>query len=438
MQSLTQNLPEWISKPLNRIKLLRDSNVVRHINVFKLAIKGFNEDRIQIRAGALTYLSVLSIVPVIAMIFGVAKGFGLDERLQTELQRSLAGQEEVLKFVIDASEKYLLNAKGGFIVGIGSIILIYTVMKLLSSIEVSFNHIWQIKKSRVLSRKISDYISLIFIAPILIIVSSSVNIFLNEQVEISSEAFPLIGYLGTFLGFIISLIPLLLIYLVFTLLYIVMPNTKVHFLSGLIGGIIAGTAFQLLQWGYIKFQSLLTGYGAIYGSLAALPLFLIWMRSSWLIVLFGAEVSFAKQNIEHYEAESESIDISNHLKRAVLLVVAREIFMQFKNALPPLTTDQLSERLNLPIRLVREIVSDMMETNLLSEIVTENVKENAYQPAQDINTLTVSSILEILDKKGKDNIREMSGKELDKMIKIVDDFSTLSQKSNYNKLVVEI
>lgn len=438
MQSITQNLPNWLKGPAERIKLLRDSNVIRHINVIKLAIKGFSEDRIQIRAGALTYLSILSLVPVLAMIFGIAKGFGLDDMLQRELQRSLSGQEEVLQFAMDATDKYLLNAKGGFIVGIGAVVLIFTVMKLLSNIEVSFNHIWQIKKSRALSRKISDYISLIFIAPLLLIMASSVNVFLSEQIKSSAETFPLVGYLGTFLGFFISLIPLILIYLVFSLMYIVMPNTKVHFLSGLIGGIIAGTAFQFWQWGYIKLQTMLTSYGAIYGSLAALPLFLIWMRTSWVIVLFGAEVSFAKQNIAHYEAESESIDISNHLKRAVTLVILREIFVQFKNALPPLTSEQLSERLNLPTRLVREVVNDLTDTKILSETVTNNVKENACQPAQDIHSLTVSAVLEKLDKKGRDTIREMSGKDLELMTKVVDDFSDLSKKSTYNKLLTEL
>jgi membrane protein len=196
--------------------------------------------------------------------------------------------------------------------------------------------------------------------------------------------------------------------------------------------------FQLLQWGYIYFQGLLTGYGAIYGSFAALPLFLIWMQTSWLIVLFGAEIAFANQNIEHYEAESESINISNHMKRAVTLMILKEIIINFKDGLQPETAEQLSNKLDFPVRLIRDIIYELLETGIISETITKNVKENAYQPAQDIEHLTVGHVIELIDKRGTDNLRTENLKSLEKMTKVIDGFSSEIKNSKNNKLVHEL
>lgn len=411
--------------------------LVRQIKIFRLAFKGFTEDRVQLRASALTYYSILSIVPLIAMVFGIAKGFGFETFLEEELLARFEGQEKVLEWILTFKDRYLSQIKGGLIAGIGIVVLLWSVMKLLGNIESSFNDIWQIKKARVISRKMSDYVSLIVITPMLLFISSSVSIFLTDQIKSTSEL-PLMGYVSTWLVNLIGLAPLILIWLVFTLLYIIMPNTKVNFKSAVIGGIIAGTMFQLLQWGYIYFQGMLTGYGAIYGSFAALPLFLIWMQTSWLIVLFGAEVAFANQNIEHYEAESESIDISNHMKRAVTLMILKEIILNFKEGNQPETAEQLANRLDFSVRLVREVIYDLLETGILSETVTKNVKENAYQPAQDIEHLTVGYVIELIDKMGRDNLRTENLKSLEKMTKVIDGFANEIKNSKNNKLVHEL
>jgi membrane protein len=411
--------------------------IVRQIKIFRLAFKGFAEDRVQLRASALTYYSVLSIVPLIAMIFGIAKGFGFEAFLEEDLLSRFEGQEKVLEWILTFKDRYLSQIRGGLIAGIGIVVLLWSVMKLLGNIESSFNIIWQIKKARVISRKMSDYVSLIVITPMLLFISSSVSVFLTDQIKSTAEL-PFMGYVSGWLVNLISLTPLVLIWLVFTLLYIIMPNTKVTFKSALIGGIMAGTMFQLLQWGYIYFQSMLTGYGAIYGSFAALPLFLIWMQTSWLIVLFGAEVAFANQNIEHFEAESESIDISNHMKRAVTLMILKEIVLNFKEGNQPETAEQLANRLDFSVRLVREVIYDLLETAIISETVTKNVKENAVQPAQDIEQLTVGNVIEMLDKRGRDNLRTENLKSLEKMTKIIDGFANEIKNSKNNKLVHEL
>jgi membrane protein len=412
--------------------------LIRQAKIFTLAFKGFYEDKVQLRASALTYYALLSIVPIVAMAFGIAKGFGFEIWLQEKLLTSFTGQEVVLQWVLTFVEKYLSNVKGGVIAGFGLVLLLWSVMKLLGNIENSFNEIWQIKKERQISRKLSDYISLVVIAPILLFVSSSVTVFLSEQIQSSKEVLPLIVYLGPLLSTLIAGIPYILIWLVFTLLYIIMPNTKVQFKSALIGGIIAGTIYQVVQLCYINIQSLTSSYGAIYGSFAALPLFLIWMQTSWLILLLGAEVAFANQNVEHYEAESESHDISNHLKKTVALMVMKEIVVNFKKGNHAATADQLANALDFPVRLVRDVIYELLDTGLISETLTKNVKENAYQPAIDVQKITVGYVIEILDKLGKDNLRTENNTELAKVMKVVDGFMEELKQSKNNKVVDEI
>ncbi len=442
MANRLKRIRQFIEKGIWSISLKdrhpRKKFLIRQLRIFLLAIRGFTEDKVQLRASALTYYSLLSIVPIVAMAFGIAKGFGFQERLETELATNFKGQEVVLDQISRFAENYLTHIKGGIIAGIGLVVLIWTVMKLLGNIERSFNDIWQIKKSRVFTRKFSDYLSLVVVAPILLLLSSSVTVFLVEQVQNSAQKFPLLGYLGPVLTSLVSLIPYILIWLVFTLLYIILPNTKVNFKSAMIGGIIAGTMFQLLQWGYIHFQSLLSGYGAVYGGFAALPLFLIWLQTSWLIVLFGAEISFANQNVEHYAGEVESLNISNSYKRTLSLLITRQIVYNFVKGVTPMTAEELANKLDVPVRLVREIIYELLDVGIVSETMTENIKENAYQPAIDTGMLSVGFVLNRLDNRGNNQMGVRSSQELKEIKQILDSFDESMEKSSNNKLVKDI
>jgi membrane protein len=411
---------------------------IKQVRIFSLAVRGFTEDRVQLRASALTYYTLLSIVPIAAMAFGVAKGFGFDGKLTTYITQSFESQKDVSVWILGFADKYLSNIKGGVIAGIGVVILLWTVMRLLSNIELSFNDIWEIKKARAMSRKMSDYISLVIIGPILIVAAFSINIFLKQQVANSAEAFPLLGYIGPILSALLTLLPYVFIWFVFMLVYIIMPNTKVTVGSAFIGGVIGGTMFQIFQLIYINFQSVLFNYGEIYGSFAALPLFLVWMQISWLIVLFGAEIAFANQNVDHYEAESELFNISKHMKSAVTLLIVREIAINFRESKPPLTSSDLANVLDLPIRLIRDIVYELTDVGIITETVTNNVKDNAYQPATDTDNLTTSYVINALDRRGNDKISTEHTKNLKKVNAIVDSFAEEIEKSKNNKLLVDI
>ncbi len=386
---------------------------LRQLRIILLATRGFRENRIQLRASALTYYSMLSIVPVAAMVFGIAKGFGFEKRLETELKTMAAEREElaeVLEYVINFANSMLENINSGLITGVGLVMLLWSVMKVLGNIESSFNAIWQIHKPRAFIRKFSDYLSMMLIAPILFFLSSTITVFLSNA--ISGDGV-LANQLNALLQFLVQLIPYGLIFLLFTTIYVVMPNTKVNFKYGLYAGFIAGIIFQLTQSVYFHFQSEAVRAGAIYGTFVTLPLFLIWLQISWLIVLLGAEISFAYQNIEKYEFEHEALQVSPYNRRMLTFLVMHTIVKKFQHGASPLTTPQIAHDLGIPIRLVREIIYDLTKAVLVVEAATDSPKENAFVPAMDINQITVSFLVNKLERSGDERLVAEESKNLE-------------------------
>ena len=412
--------------------------LIKQLRIFLLATRGFGQDQCPLRASALTFYSILSIVPVVAMAFGIAKGFGFQEMLENQLMEKFSGQEDVMIRVVDFAHSLLENTKGGMIVGIGIIVLLWTVIKLLAHIEGSFNDIWEVKKSRSYGRKFSDYLSIMLISPLLIIMSSSATVFITTKIALITEKVALIGMFSPMIFFMLKLIPYCLVWILFIFTYILMPNTKVNFSAGFIGGIIAGTIFQAAQLAYILFQVGVAKYNAIYGSFAALPLFLIWMQLSWLIVLFGAEISFSYQYVDTYEFEPDLRQISPAFKRLLTLQVANRVISTFSKGKMPLTASNLSQALEIPIRLVQQLLDELVESEIFS--ITE-IKENeklAYQPARDINIITVKSIIEALEQKGVDNIPVAQTPELQSLSEVLSTFSDEIEKSPANLLLKDI
>jgi len=220
------------------------------------------------------------------------------------------------------------------------------------------------------------------------------------QVTLVLESISFLGAFSSIVMFFLKLLPYTLLWGLFTFLYIFMPNTKVRFTSALLAGIIAGTIFEFAQWVYITFQIGVAKNNAIYGSFAALPLFLIWLQLSWLIVLYGAELSFALQNVDTYEFESDALQASRRLKTLLSLQVTQRIVQNFARGEAPLTARQLSHELEIPVRLVNEILFELTQSNILSVTDAEKDGERGFQPARDIHTLTMQHVIDALELRG--------------------------------------
>ncbi|MBS1256973.1 MAG: hypothetical protein MAG551_00008 [Candidatus Scalindua arabica] len=442
MKTLLSKIINYITTDIWRIRLKDHPRkrifFIKHLRVVLLALRGFYEDKCSLRASALTFYSLLSIVPVVALIFGIAKGFGSDKSLEKQLLEKFPGQEEVLMQVMGFARSLLEQTKGGIVEGIGLAVLFWIVIKLLSNIEHSFNDIWGIKKPRSTARKITDYISIMLICPVLVIVSSGLTVFIITQITLITERFAFLGFFSPLIFFSFKLLPYCVICGAFTFIYIFMPNTKVKFWYGLIAGVIAGIAYQAAQWGYINSQVGVAQYNAIYGSFAALPLFLIWLQISWLIVLFGAEISFALQNIDTYEFEPDCSRVSLSYKRLLTLQITHLITKNFSNEVKPLTANQISHTLEIPIRLVHQILYELVECGIATETKTEDDQEFAYQPACTINLLTIKHVIDALDKSGTDDIPVAQNRELKILSESLQTFNDTIEKSSANKLLKDI
>ncbi len=437
-----QKVLDFIKKDVWRISLKNMPKykviLIKYLRIILLAFRGYDEDKVSLRSSALTFYSMLSVVPVAAMAFGISKMVGIDKHLTSYLNDQLTGQQEVLEWIIKFANSFLENTKGGLIAGIGAVILFWSVMKVFANIESSFNAIWQIRKGRNWFRKFSDYISMLIIAPILLVASSSATVFITTMLKQLASDVVIVGMISPLIFFFVKLIPYVLIWLLFTMVFMVMPNTKVNFKSAFVAGIISGTVFVFIQWVYIHFQVGVSKYNAIYGSFAALPLFLIWLQMSWLIVLFGAEVSFAVQNVEKYEFEPDTHNLSSFSWKVLTLMVAHLLIKNFGNGEKAMTAGEISKKLEIPIRSVRDILYNLIDSNILSEINTEHDKEKAYQPAQDINNLTVSYVLNAIDHCGADKILAIASTEKDQIIKMLNDFDIAIQNAKGTMLLKDI
>jgi membrane protein len=403
-----------------------------------LALRGFYEDKCYLRASALTFYSLLSIVPVVAMAFGIAKGFGFQKVLQEQLLESFPAHEEIMLQVIDFAQSLLENTEGGLVAGIGVAILFWSVIKVLGNIEYSFNDIWGVKQSRSWGRKFTDYLAVMFIGPLLLIFSSSITVFLTTQIQFITEKFMLLGAVSSIIFLILQFIPYCIIWILFSFIYIFVPNLKVKFTSGLLAGIVAGTFYEVSQWTYITFQVGVASYNAIYGGFAALPLFLVWLQVSWLIVLFGAEISFSHQNVDMYEFEPDCRRVSLSLKNLLALQVTHFLVKNFSKGKTPFTASSIAYALEIPIRLVRQILFELVEGSVVSEVKTQEYKETAFQPARDGETLTIKYVIDALEHRGVNNIPAAKTQEFKVLSESLRTFDEIIVKSSANKLLKDI
>lgn len=409
------------------------SFLITQLRILILAMRGVRDDKVLLRAPALTFYSLFSIVPAAALIFGIAQGFGLEHYVERQLEIALAGREEVLHYLRELTDTLLQQFDGGALAAVGLLILLYAVAMLLANMEKSFNEIWQVSKGRPLSRKFADYFAMIFIAPLFFILAGSTTVYLNTQVQ-EIDIFILSPLLVT----LVRILPYLLIWAIFTLLYMVMPNTNVHFKSALVAGIISGTIFQVVQWAYINFQIGAATYSTIYGSFAALPLFLIWMQISWIVILFGAELSYANHNIENYEYEAFASDVSQHNKKLTALCIMHLIILNFKKGEQPLTPEQISKTLQIPSNLVRQSLNDLESVRLVNAIRTDKTKKSGYQPAIDINIISIKMVIERLEHKGVDVINPKPSPALNTIKSSLEGFYDRIEKSDDNYLLKDL
>jgi membrane protein len=375
--------------------------------------RGFSVDGCVLRASALTLYSLLSIVPVMAMAFGIAKGFGFEKLLTTELLEKFSSQEMVVTQIIYYANTLLKNTHGGMLAVIGLGLLFCALVIVLGHIERCLNAIWKIEASRTAWRKIGDYLAIFLVGPLLVVISSSAMVYIITELNQYGEKLPIGRLISPVTVIAVKLIPLLSIWLLLALVYIGLPNTRVRPLSGAIAALAAGLAFVGLQWLYIIFQIGVAHYNAIYGSFAALPLFMIWLNLSWLIVLAGAELAYAHQHIGHGDLAGKSGAISPAMRKLIALRLTQHVIAGFKAGAKPSTAEQIGQDVGLAFFLAREILSELAQSRVLIESRPGQGHEPVFLPARDPESLTALFVLTALDRRGINRLPVARSREIE-------------------------
>ena len=371
--------------------------IVEIVKKLMLAVRFFTAKRVMQKASALTYSTLLAIVPILAVVFAIARGFGYNKYIEVWFRDAFQSQPQAADVIIGFVNSYLVHTQSGVFLGIGLLFMLYTVLMLVSNVEDTFNEIWQVKTPRSIFRTFTDYLAMFFVFPILIVVSSGVSIF----VATIADHMPDFLMLGTAVRTLIDLLPYVLMSGMFIALYIFMPNTHVKPMSAVVPGILAGIAMQGLQFVYIHSQVFLSSYNAIYGSFAALPLFMLWVQISWTISLFGAELCYTNQNLDYYDYDANTGEVSHRYKIMLCALLMSRICRRFASGQKPYSALDLRAETTIPIRFVNDLLFELMAAGLVIEITNDEKGETArYMPAEDIRNLTLGTMVDRLESHG--------------------------------------
>lgn len=411
--------------------------LVHPAKVASLVFHDFFADGCLLRASALTYTSLLSLVPLLALMFALLKGLGVQNTLEPLILEKLAvGSEEIVTAVIS----YINNTNVGRLGLFGLLALLGTVVTLLSNIEKSFNHVWGVKETRPLTRRFADYFSVVTIGPLLVIAAISITSTLQSgAVETKIGSLP---YVWQVLAYFLGFVPYLGMWIVFTALYIFMPNSKVNYQAAVIGGIFGGTLWQLAQWGYVEFQIGMAKYNAIYGTMAALPILMVWIYVSWLIVLLGLEVTYAWQHLRLVPSEVRPDQVSFSCKERIALVILLMVSKRFYNGEPAWDLEEFSMELDLPPRLAKNILSRLVRLGFLSEVRTGDGDGCVYGLGRSPESLKVSAVRKALRSEGLSYERMLptpEGSLVDTLIGKIEGAETAAlEDASFQQLVIGI
>lgn len=398
----------------------------RVLRTIVLVVRGFTSKNLNVRANSLTYSLVFAIIPILAMILAVAKGFGVADLIQQQLNDSFLGGTNLVPTIMAMVERYLDTAQGGVFIGVGLLVLLWAIYSFFRNVESAFNGIWNVKQSRSVIRQLTTYIAIVVLIPILVIVTSGMSIFVNSTVV---SALHNIAFFAQIKTGLVRLFQFVVCWALFTWMYVAIPNTKVRFVNALIPGVLIGTLFQLLQMLSVYIIVLLSRTSIVYGAFATLPILLTWLQWTCLLILIGAEISFAIQNNELFEYQDDVARMSRRYKDFITLYLLSVVIRRFEHDETPLTAHELAVQNHLPLRLVNQLLSRLVETQLLREIYIENKEDKTFQPALDTHRITVGMVFDRIDRQGSEEFLQSTPPEMQTFWK-----HFLQLKSEHNTL----
>lgn len=408
----------------------RNSLLVRLVKIVNLTVKSFMSTDLQSTACALTYRLLLALVPALALLFAIGRGFGFQNLLTTQLFSYFPSQQKALEVAMKFVDSYLAQASEGLFVGVGIVVLLWTLISLISSVEDAFNRIWGVKHGRTLWRKITDYTAIFLILPILMVCGSGLTAFMMSSVE------DYLPFMTPLVSILLDIASVLLIWLFFTGLYMLVPNTKVKFKNAFPAGILAGIAFQVLQALFVSGQVYVSKYNAIYGGFAFLPLLLIWLQLVWLFTLAGALLCYSAQSISDYALDEDIYGISFKYKRLIGIGLLAVMIQRYAKGLPAMSAGAMERSFGVPLRLVTNLLGEMEEMKLICRVMPANKSGVVvFQPSRDLSHLTVGEAIETFRDQGSKNFVTEFGKSFASLSAVLAAADEASLKASAQPLV---
>lgn len=372
----------------------RRSPLITVVKTLNLSVRSFLNADIQSQSCAMTYRTLLAIVPALALFFAIGRGFGLQKALTDELYRIFPAQHQAVELAMNFVDSYLSQSSEGVFLGVGIVFLLWTLISLLGNVEDTFNLIWGVKQGRSFGRKITDYTAMLLILPILMICAGGITLLLSSTLRTLLH----FDFLSPVVSVILEGASWLFTWLFFAALYILIPNTKVKFANALVAGIFAGSGFLVLQWLFVTGQMYVARYNAIYGSFSFLPLMLIWMQLTWVVTLAGGVICYSSQNIFLYNFDKSIQNISSSYYSKLVLAVTALVVQRFVAGKGATVATAVVHRYALPPRLVSMLCDKLVKARVLS-VVEVDPKHDVmgYQPAIDPAQITVAEVFRRLD-----------------------------------------
>lgn len=397
--------------------------VVNLIKTLNISVRSFLNTNLQSQACAMTYRTLLAIVPALALLFAIGRGFGLQDYLQAELLHIFPSQRETITHALSFVDSYLNQASEGLFVGVGIIFLLYTLIALMMNVEDAFNLIWNVREGRSIWRKITDYTAMMLILPVLMICGGGLYAFMSSSIQ------SLFGL--TFITPVISALfeigSFLFACLFFSAVFTLLPNTKVRFRNALLPGLFAGIGFVFLQWLFVSGQVYVAKYNAIYGSFSFLPLLLLWMQLVWVICLTGCLLTYASQNIFQFTFSDQINDISKYYDEKVTIAVAAAIVQRFVKMEPPLTPHEIIGKYGIPSKLVSSVIDQLVDSGIISQVVIDSRKQiYGFQPALDPDAITLGFVRERLNTHGFRDFIPNFNENFHGVVEILDKYNNLT------------
>ncbi len=376
-----------VEKAYDKIKTFKE-HFEKQILLVITVYRNYNDSQTQLWTASLTYYSILAVIPVIALTLGITKGFGIDMFFEEKIYSMFPESKAGAAMIINVAKRLIDSTKGSVLTGVGVVILLWTILKLLLMLENAFNRVWKVKRDRSIVRRMVDYVAIVFLGPIFFAVVLATISLLTRYLR----GLAIGALFSTGVPLFLNFVGFLIIILLFTCIYIIVPNTRVRFKPALVAGIATTIMFFALKFIFFHVQSSISKYNAIYGSLSFIPIFLIWVQYIWMSLLVGAQISFSSQNLEKYSVSRNADEMPVKLKKELSILVIYCMLKRFHEAESPYSSRELAEELEVEVPVIRDILNGLEDIELINEIVN-NSDYDKYQISVDPAVLTLEMLL---------------------------------------------